>query len=136
MDQEETHMVVVVTAKGRDLDAPISPIFGRCSTFILVDMETMEYEALENPAVSAPGGAGIQAAQFVIDRGARAVLTGNVGPNASGVFRTADMPVYLVEGGTVRDALETYGNGLLQTAKGATVASHSGMQMGRGRGLR
>jgi hypothetical protein len=56
---------IAVTANGQDLDAPTSPVFGRCPTYILVDVETMQFEAVANPALSAPGGAGIQAAQFV-----------------------------------------------------------------------
>jgi predicted Fe-Mo cluster-binding NifX family protein len=99
-------MKVAVTANGVDLDAPISPVFGRCSTYILVDTETMQFKALDNPALSAPGGAGVQAAQFVIEHGAQAVLTGNVGPNAFGVFRAADVPVFLLGNGTVHSALE------------------------------
>ena len=130
-------MKVAVSANGADIDAPASPIFGRCSTYILVDTETMQFEAVANPAIGAPGGAGIQAAQFVIERGAQAVLTGNVGPNAFGVFQAANVPVFLVSSGTVREAIEAYKQGLLQSAGGANVAAHSGMRgrgMGRGRG--
>jgi predicted Fe-Mo cluster-binding NifX family protein len=129
-------MRIAVTANGADLDAPISPIFGRCSTYIFVDTETMQFEVVDNPALSAPGGAGIQAAQFVIERGAQAVVTGNVGPNAFGVFRSADVPVFLLGSGIVRDAVETYKKGLLQSTGGANVAAHSGTRgggMGRGR---
>jgi predicted Fe-Mo cluster-binding NifX family protein len=131
-------MKIAVTANGVDLDAPISPIFGRCSTYIFVDTETMQFEVVDNPALSAPGGAGIQAAQFVIGRGAQAVLTGNVGPNAFGVFRTADVPVFLLGSGTVRDAVEAFKKGLLQDTGGSNVAAHSGIAgggMGRGRGM-
>jgi len=131
-------MKIVVTANGMDLDAPISPVFGRCSTYILVDTDTMDFEAIQNPAVGAPGGAGIQAAQFVIERGAQAVVTGNVGPNAFGVFRSAGMPVFLLGSGTVRNALEAYSRGLLESTGGANVAAHRGTRgggMGRGRGL-
>ena len=131
-------MKIAVTANGADLDAPISPVFGRCPTYIFVDTETMQFEAVQNPAISAPGGAGIQAAQFVIERGARAVVTGNVGPNAFGVFRSANVPVFLLGSGIVRNAVEAYKKGLLQSTGGANVAAHSGTEgggMGRGRGM-
>lgn len=131
-------MKVVVTANGADLDAPISPIFGRCARYILVDTETMQYETLANPALGAPGGAGIQAAQFVIEHGAQAVLTGNVGPNAYGVFQAAHVPVFLLGNSTVHNALEAYKKGLLQSTGGANVAAHSGLRgggRGRGRGM-
>ena len=127
-------MKIVVSVNGRDLDAPMSPIFGRCAAYILVDTETLDYEVLDNPAISAGGGAGVQAAQFVIERGAEAVITGNVGPNAFGVFQAGGAPVYLVKGGTVRAAVEAYNEDRLSLAQGASVASHSGMGRGMGRG--
>ena len=68
-------MRVVVSAQGADLDAEASPVFGRCPVFVFVDTETMATEAVENPALSAGGGAGIQAAQAVVERGVQAVLT-------------------------------------------------------------
>ena len=125
-------MKIVVTANGTNLDAPASPVFGRCPTYIFVDTETMEFEAVSNPAMSAPGGAGIQAAQFVIEQGAQAVLTSNVGPNAYNVFQTAGVTIYLLTGGTVREAVEAYKAGRLPSAADASVQAHAGMGMGRG----
>ena len=84
--------------------------------------------------MSAPGGAGIQAAQFVIEQGAQAVLTGNVGPNAYNVFQAAGVPIYLLTGGTVREAVEAYKAGRLPSAADASVQAHAGMGMGRGMG--
>ena len=128
-------MRIVVTANGNTLDAPLSPIFGRCPTYIFVETESLEYEAVPNPAVSAAGGAGIQAAQFIAQRGAKAVVTGTVGPNAFGVLRAAGLQVYLASGGTVGDAVEAFKNGNLQPVGGANVPGHTGMGGGRGRGL-
>ena len=121
---------------GKDLDAPISPIFGRCSTYILVDTETMQFEVLENPALGASGGAGIQAAQFIVNRGAQAVVTGNEGPNAFGVLQAANVTVYLSEDGTVRQAVETQSAGQLTAIAGASAPAHAGMGRGLGRGRR
>ena len=120
-------MRIVVTANGSDLEAQVSPVFGRCSTFVFVDTETMASEAFANPALSAPGGAGIQAAQFVVEHGAQAVLSGNVGPNAYGVFQAANMPVYLIGEGTVLQVVEAYKAGKLQSAIQANVRAHAGM---------
>jgi predicted Fe-Mo cluster-binding NifX family protein len=89
---------------------------------------------VQNPAVSASGGAGVQAAQFVIERGAQAVVTGNVGPNAFNVFQAARVPVHLFGGGTVRQAVEAYKAGQLPVAGGANAPAHAGMGQGRGMG--
>jgi predicted Fe-Mo cluster-binding NifX family protein len=127
-------MKIIVTANGTTLESPASPIFGRCPTFILVDTETMQYQAIANPALAAGGGAGIQAAQFVVGQGAQAIVTGNVGPNAFGVLQAAALPVYVIKDGTVRQAVEAYNAGQLSVASGATGPAHAGMGRGAGRG--
>jgi len=131
-------MKVVVTSTGADLDAPSSPVFGRCPTYIFVDTETLAFEAQPNPALNAAGGAGIQAAQYVVEQGAQAVLTGNVGPNAFGVLQAANVPAYLIGEGTVRQTVEAFKAGRLQTSGQANVQAHAGihrtLRVGGGRG--
>jgi predicted Fe-Mo cluster-binding NifX family protein len=140
-------MRIVVTSNGAGgsadpaeiLGAPASPAFGRCPTYVFVDIDAadedrpMEVEAVENPAIAASGGAGIQAAQFVIERGAQAVVTGNVGPNAFNVFQSAGVSIHLFGGGSVREAVEAYRAGELQSVAEANV--QAGVGMGRGRGM-
>jgi len=134
-------MKIVVSAQGDNLDAPASPVFGRCPTYVFVDSDTLQFETLPNPAMSQGGGAGIQAAQFVLNQGAQAVLSGNLGPNAFDVFQAAGVPAYLVPPGTVRQAVEAFKAGQLPPMGTANVAAHAGlgggrrMGMGRGRGM-
>ena len=119
-----------MTSEGNGLSAEASQVFGRCPMYIFVDTDTLEFEAVPNPAMSAAGGAGIQAAQFVIDRGVEAVVTGNIGPNAFNMVHAGGVPVYLFPGGTVRAAVEAFSAGKLGTAGGANVSAHAGT--GRG----
>ncbi|MDA8216906.1 MAG: hypothetical protein M0Z94_04735 [Dehalococcoidales bacterium] len=128
-------MKVVVTADGNSLDAPFVPVFGRCPTFLLVDADTLACEAMENSAAFAAGGAGIQAAQMVADKGAQAVITGAVGPNAYQVLAAAKVPVLIFNGRTVREAVQAYQLGQLQPVGAATAPAHAGMGMGRGAGM-
>ena len=127
-------MDVVVTADGNNLDAQASPFFGRCPAYIFVDTDTLDFESVENPAASTSGGAGIQAAQFVIEHGARAVLTGNVGPNAADVLRAAGVPVYQHQQGTVREVVEMFKQNQLAPLSGSSAPPHTGMGGGRGMG--
>ena len=107
-------MRIVVSADGGDLEAPASPVFGRCRTYVFVDTDTLGFQVLENPATNAPGGAGIKAAQFVVEHGAQAIVTGSMGPNAVGVIKAANIPVYtLGDSGTVRQAVEAFRAGRL-----------------------
>lgn len=125
-------MKLAITSNGADLHAQASPVFGRCPNYVFVDTETMEFEAVGNPAMGSPSGAGIQAAQFIVERGAEAVVTGNMGPNAFNVFQSAGVPIYLFGGGTVRQAAEAFKAGELQSI--ADASTEAGMGMGRGRG--
>lgn len=128
-------MKIIVTSEGRDLSAPTSPRFGRCPFYILVDIETIEFQALPNPAMSASGGAGIQAAQFVVEQEAEAILTGNVGPNAMDVLQAADLTVYLIDAmgdRSVGEAVKAYQAGELQVAREASVQAHAGMRRQQG----
>jgi predicted Fe-Mo cluster-binding NifX family protein len=119
-------MRVIVSRTGDTLDAQVSPVFGRCPVFLLVDTETMEARAIPNPAVGASGGAGVQAAQLVVREGAEAILSGNLGPNAMGVIATAGIPAYSVPSGTAREAVEALVAGRLQPLEGATVPTDYG----------
>ncbi len=127
-------MKIVVSSQGENLDASTSPVFGRCPTFLFVEPETMAFEALPNPAMNQGGGAGIQAAQFVVNQGAEVVLSGNLGPNAFEVLQAASVPGYLVSEGSVRQAVEAYKSGHLQPMGGPNVGAHAGMR-GRGGGM-
>ena len=99
-------MKIAVSATAPHLDADLDPRFGRCQYLLIVDTESMEFEAIENPAMSAPGGAGIQAAQAVAETGVEAVITGNCGPNAYQVLSAAGVPVFVGASGRVRDVVE------------------------------
>ena len=124
-------MKIVVSSQGASLDAASSTVFGRCPTFVFVDTDTMEFDAMPNPAMSQGGGAGIQAAQFVVNQGAQAVLSGHLGPNAFDVLNAAGVPGYLIPEGTVRQAVEGYSAGELAPMAGANVAAHAGIGGGR-----
>jgi len=44
-------MKIAVSASSPELDSSVDPRFGRCPYFLIVDPETMEFEAVENPYV-------------------------------------------------------------------------------------
>lgn len=112
-DPAEVSMRVVIPADGTDLEAPTSPVFGRCQTFIFVDPATLEFEAWPNPALQSPGGAGVQAMQAVLQHGARAVIAPQLGPNAFRVLQAAGVPAYTLAGATVREVIAAFNAGSL-----------------------
>jgi predicted Fe-Mo cluster-binding NifX family protein len=125
-------MKIAITATGSSLDAEVDPRFGRCQYFIIVDPETMQFEALENSAAMAGGGAGVSAAQTIASKGVEAVLTGNCGPNAYQVLSAAGIKVITGVAGKVQDAIQGYKSGKFQASSQPNVGDHFGMGMRNG----
>ena len=119
-------MLIACSAQGATLDAQIDPRLGRAQQFLLVNTESLEYEAIANPNGNASGGAGIQVAQLLASKGAQAVITGNCGPNAFATFQAAGIPVYTGASGTIREALAQYQQGRLTAAAQPNVGGHFG----------
>jgi len=132
-------MKIAVTSTGPTLDDNVEARFGRCAYFLIIDTDTMQLEAIENPNIALGGGAGIQSAQLMSEKGVTSVLTGNCGPNAFNVFDQAGIQVIIGVGGPVRNAVEQFKAGAFSSASGPNVASHfgigSGRRMGRGGGM-
>ena len=120
-------MRICVTSQGDNLDSDIDPRFGRCRYFVIVDTDTLEFEAIENANLDVGGGAGIQSGQAVADKQVKAVLTGNVGPNAFQTLQAAGVEVITGVSGSIRDAVEKYNKGELKSAQGPSVGSKFGM---------
>jgi predicted Fe-Mo cluster-binding NifX family protein len=127
-------MKICVSAASNSLDSPIDPRFGRCPYFVIVDSENMQFEVIQNIASGATGGAGIQAAQTIASKGAEALITGNVGPNAFQALSAAGIKIVTGAFGTVREIVEKYKKGELRETGAPTVGGHFGMGRGRGRG--
>ncbi|MBN1786922.1 MAG: 4Fe-4S binding protein [Sedimentisphaerales bacterium] len=132
-------MKIAVTSTGPGLDDNVEARFGRCAYFLIIDTDTMQCEPMENPNIALGGGAGIQSAQLMSQKGVTTVLTGNCGPNAFNVFGQAGIQVIVGVSGSVRNAVEQFRAGSLSSAAGPNVASHFGMGggggMGRGGGM-
>ena len=128
-------MKVAISATAPSLEAEVDPRFGRCQYFIIVDPETMEFEALENSNAMAAGGAGITTAQMVANKGVGVVLTGNCGPNAYQTLSAAGVQVITGVVGRIGDAVEAYKAGKLQSSLQPSVEAHFGMGRGIGRGM-
>ena len=120
-------MKVCVTAQGDNLDSQVDPRFGRCQNFIFVDLDTLQFEVVQNPNINATGGAGIQSAQLVAGKEVQLVLTGNVGPNAFQALQAAGVEVFTGASGYVKEAIEKYKKGELKLTQGASVGSKFGI---------
>lgn len=118
-------MRIAVTSRGQDLSGEVEPRFGRAPWFLLVDPETMAFEAVENSqSLNLPQGAGIQAAQNVARHKPDAVLTGNCGPKAFKALQTAGIQVVVGVKGSIEEAVRSYARGDYEAASDANVEGH------------
>ena len=120
-------MKICVTSQGKTLDDQVDQRFGRCQFFIIVESDTLDYEAIENKNAQFSGGAGIQSGQLMASKGVKAVLTGNVGPNAFQTLQAGGIKIYIGLSGKVRGAVEKYKKGELKATESASVGSKFGM---------
>ena len=120
-------MKIAISSKGNTLDSELDPRFGRCAYFIIVDPDTMEWEALSNEAAQTGGGAGISAAQLIADQKATVVITGNCGPNAFQSLRAAKVRVFTGASGRIKDVIDHFQKGQLTEITEPSVGPHFGM---------
>jgi len=120
-------MEIAVSSDGTTLESNVDPRFGRCPYYIIYDTESDEFKSVENKSGQAAGGAGIQAAQTILDMKVESVITGNIGPNAFRVLSAASIKVYSGATGSVKDAVEKFKKGEYQQTTGPDVGSHFGM---------
>lgn len=102
-------------------------VFARAPYFLFQDEDTET--VMENPAAEAQGGAGIKAAQAMIDAGTEAVILPRLGQNAAEVFEAGQIALYKAEFGSVKHNIE-----LLKNRKLAKLTEfHSGFHGHGGR---
>jgi predicted Fe-Mo cluster-binding NifX family protein len=106
--------IAISATENRGLDSQVSPHFGRCPYFVLVDVADGEIGAVEtvtNPHYGhhQPG----QVPAFIHDQGVDVMLTGGMGGRAFGFFQQRGIQAVTGATGTARYTLEQFLNGNL-----------------------
>ncbi len=87
-------MKIAIPVETIEKNPAVSASFGRAAHFLIYDEESAASQTLENTAALSAGGAGIQAAQLIVDSGAQALLTPRCGQNAANVLLAAGIRLY------------------------------------------
>jgi len=115
---------MIVAVPVYDDDKTICVSFGRSPEFLFMDTETKEKTYLKNPAADAPGGAGIKAAQFVVDNKAKALLTPRCGENAANVLEGGEVILYKTTSTDTDGELKKFANGELEALSNFHAGFH------------
>lgn len=123
-------MKIALTCIGKEMNDNLDLRFGRCSYFLIFDSSKGVSHTLENKGQSSDGGAGIAAAQQIIDEDVEIVITGSLGPYAYNLMLSSGIKVYASKELPCSQALELFSKGELEEI---TQAGPSHMGMGSGK---
>ena len=105
-------MKIVLPLDENKIDVCVS--FARAPYFVFVDTKSGEKDIVDNPAAQAHGGAGVKAAQGILDKGVDAVLTVRLGENAAEAFNAAGIEIYKTSGNSIDENVEAFIEGKLE----------------------
>jgi len=72
-------MKIAITSTGNNLESNLDQRFGRCSYFVIYDIETKGMEFIPNPNKDAQEGAGPASVQLVASRDVKKIVSGEFG---------------------------------------------------------
>ncbi|MGB2727441.1 MAG: NifB/NifX family molybdenum-iron cluster-binding protein [Halobacteriota archaeon] len=106
-------MKICVTAAAGDLNARVHWEFGRSRYFVIVDPDTMAFEAVPNKSRIDETGKAFCIAhpETLLNKGVDLVISGNIGPNIYHMLHTAGVDIATLTAGTVKEAVEMYKSG-------------------------
>jgi predicted Fe-Mo cluster-binding NifX family protein len=90
----------------------VSPMFGRCPNFTIVEIDGKEVKnvkILPNQFISSPSGVGIAVVQMLASEGVGYILAGRFGPNVSAVAGQFGIQMVMAPPGVkIKDAINQY----------------------------
>lgn len=106
-------MIIGIPVEKNMMEANISDHFGRTEFFLIWNSENEESSFINNDAINAQGGAGIKAAQLLVDNNVDAIISPRLGQNAFEVIDGADIKIYESEGNSIKENLDKLNNNKL-----------------------
>ncbi|MCK9525256.1 MAG: NifB/NifX family molybdenum-iron cluster-binding protein [Limnochordia bacterium] len=106
-------MKIAIPVDEKDLRTNVCASFGRAAYFLIYETETKTSVFIDNSSLASPGGAGIKAAQTLIDNQVSALLTPRCGENAAKTLESAGIKIFKTTSVSVRENLADSRDGKL-----------------------
>lgn len=87
-------MKVAIPVDDKNIKGNVCVSFGRAPFFMFYDTEKQNSNFVNNSAANSRGGAGIKAAQIIVDNNADILITPRCGENAAEVLKAAYITIY------------------------------------------
>ena len=106
-------MKLAIPVNNNSEDTSICISFGRTPYFCIYNTDSDCINYVDNSAAASQGGAGIKAAQILVDNGISVLITPRCGENAADVLKEADVKIYKSLDDSVSNNLEAFRKGAL-----------------------
>ncbi len=118
-------MKIAVSSSAPNLESSVDLRFGRAKYFIIYDTNDNTFYVIDNiQNLEAAQGAGVQAAQHVLNENIDALITGHCGPKAFKILSPAGVKIFTGLDGAIKENIEKFKNNKLKEALKADVESH------------
>ncbi|NLJ70293.1 MAG: dinitrogenase iron-molybdenum cofactor biosynthesis protein [Clostridiaceae bacterium] len=101
-------MKIAIPVNEEILESNVSLSFGRAPYFLIYDVETKDSIFINNSATKSTGGAGIKAAQIIVDNKLNALLTPRLGENAADVLKSAEIKIYKSSSSSAKENIDDF----------------------------
>jgi predicted Fe-Mo cluster-binding NifX family protein len=118
-------MKIAMPVEEKSMEGNVCQSFGRTPYFLIYDTDSKEALYLDNSAAASQGGAGIKAAQIIVDNNAVALLTPRCGQNAADVIQIANIEIYKTINESIKDNIEAFNNKKLNLLDEIHVGFHN-----------
>jgi predicted Fe-Mo cluster-binding NifX family protein len=101
-------MKIAIPVDEKSIESSVCTSFGRTPYFLIYDTDIKESIFIDNSAAESAGGAGIKAAQIIVDNKAHILLTPRCGENAAEVLKTSDIVIFKTQTMSAKDNISAY----------------------------
>ena len=101
-------MKIAISADGCELTSKVAYRFGHSGYLIIIDPQTLAFEAVENQSREAQSGVGVQFVATAIERKVTAVLAGYCSPTAESYLSANNIEILTGYRGTVEEAVKEF----------------------------
>ena len=125
-------MKIAMSVMDENMKTLLDERFGRANYFVIYDLENDKQEFFENEGKYSKEGAGIVAAQEVINKEVDVLITGSLGPNAFRVLSSSGIKLYKSVSLKITEVIEKFKNNELEELKTPGRAHKGALTPGTG----
>lgn len=119
-------MKIIMPVNDKTGDPEIAQSLSRAPYFMIYDTDAKVSDFIANPAMDSPSGAGVKAAQTIIDTGAKVLLTIRCGDRAYEVLNGGSIKIMAAAPGGAKTNIDAYLGGSMHELETIHKGHHGG----------